>query len=63
MKNEVNRGVSRGKRLKIDSGQRWQRTILLIRARSMNKPFDSIVDIGLTLYVTETDVTTCQPED
>lgn len=31
--------------------------------RSMNKPFDSIVDIGVTLYVTETDVTTCQPED
>lgn len=50
------------KGLKIDSGHNGG-TVYYSFEGSMNKRLDSIVDIGVTLYVTEADVTTCRPED
>lgn len=50
------------KGLKIDSGHNGG-TVYYSFEGSMNKRLDSIVDIGVTLYVTEADVTTCRAED
>lgn len=61
-KKEEKKKEERRKGLKIDSGHNGG-TVYYSFEGSMNKRLDSIVDIGVTLYVTEADVTTCRAED
>lgn len=60
--NQKEEGGKKKKGLKIDSGHNGG-TVYYSFEGSMNKRLDSIVDIGVTLYVTEADVTTCRAED